>query len=186
MLSICLAIIETDEERSLFESIYHDYGRQMHRVACAILKDDILAEDAVQSAFLGIATQISQFHKFSENEMKAYVLTAAKHAALRLYNIEKKIRTNEISLYQIAPQPDKADTARDVIASDNASAILGAIGALPSTYREILLFRYNFNMNNEDIAIVLGKSRGAVRQLMRRARAALKAQCRKEGIILEG
>ena len=157
----------------------------MHRVACAILKDDLLAEDAVQNAFLGIATQISRFHEFTENEIKAYVLTVAKNAALRLYNIEHKLRANEISFEEIAPQPSQADTAREVIANDNTRAIVGAIEVLPSTYKEILLFRYDFNMNNEDIAIVLGKSRENVRQLMRRARVALKAVCKKEGIILE-
>ena len=81
MLLTYLSIVETPEERSLFEQIYYTYRKQMFFVANGILDNEILAEDALQEAFMGIAKQITLFRDMPENNRKAYVLTAAKNAA---------------------------------------------------------------------------------------------------------
>ena len=75
MLMIYLSIIETAEDRSLFEQIYYNYRKQMFFVANGILNDNFLAEDAVHEAFLGIAKQITLLQDMPESKMKAYVLT---------------------------------------------------------------------------------------------------------------
>ncbi|OJT86126.1 RNA polymerase subunit sigma-24, partial [Clostridioides difficile] len=49
---IYLAIIDSKEERIKFEEIYIKYKKLMFYVANQILKDDVLAEDAVHSSFL--------------------------------------------------------------------------------------------------------------------------------------
>ena len=87
-----LSIVETAEEQSLFERIYYAYRKQMFFVAKGILNDENLAEDALQEAFLGIAKQINLFRDMPENKIKAYVLTAAKNAAINLCKQEEKIR----------------------------------------------------------------------------------------------
>ena len=51
MLMMYLSIVETPEERSLFEQIYYTCRKQMFFVANGILNDEILAEDALQEAF---------------------------------------------------------------------------------------------------------------------------------------
>ena len=55
MLSIYLALIDTQEDQTLFEEIYYQYRNQMYYVSHKILNDDYLAEDALQDAFIGIA-----------------------------------------------------------------------------------------------------------------------------------
>ena len=91
MLMIYLAMVETPEEQSLFEQIYYTYRKQMFFVANSILDDEILAEDALQEAFLGIAKQIKLFRDMPENKVKAYVLTAAKNAAINICKQEQRI-----------------------------------------------------------------------------------------------
>lgn len=185
MLSVYLAMMETSQEESMFESIYFGYRKQMYYVAKNILHDDDMVEDALQNAFLGIAQQIMRFQDFTPDEIRAYVLTVAKNAAIQLYTKSQKERNQFISIEEIIEQPSANDTARELIVKDSILGILAVINTLPSTYRDILLFRYTYDMNNEEIAIALRKSRGAVRQHMTRARAALRAACKKEGITLE-
>ena len=185
MLPVFLAMMETPQEESLFESIYFGYRKQMYCVAKKVLNNDDLVEDALQNAFLGIAQQITRFQGFTPDEIRAYVLTVAKNAAIQLYSKNRKERNQFISIEEIIQQPSTKDTAREIIVKDKVRGVLAVINTLPSTYRDILLLRYTYNMNSEEIAIVLGKSRGAVRQHMTRARKALRDACKKEGIILE-
>ena len=80
MLVMYLLIVETPEERSLFEQIYYTYRKQMFYVANQVLDDEHLAEDALQEAFLGVAKQITLFQNMPHIKIRAYVLTAAKNA----------------------------------------------------------------------------------------------------------
>lgn len=63
MLNIFLMMLDTEDEKSRFVQLYHQYRKLMHYEAKRILKDDHLAEDAVQEAFLRIA---KNFHKVGE------------------------------------------------------------------------------------------------------------------------
>ena len=79
-LTVYLSMMEIPEEQSLFEQLYYTYRKQMFFVANGILHDEILAEDALQEAFMGIAKQITLFRDIPDSKTKAYVLTAAKNA----------------------------------------------------------------------------------------------------------
>jgi RNA polymerase sigma factor (sigma-70 family) len=157
----------------------------MYAVAKKILQDDIWVEDALQNAFMGIAKQIKRIQEFTPDETRAYVLTVAKNAACKLYNERCKDTEWLISIEEIPAQSDPKDPVKEVITRDHASAVLGVVQTLPPIYRDILTFRYVYNMQVNEIADALGKNKGAVRQYMTRASQSLKAACKKEGIILE-
>ena len=63
MLSLYLTLIDTEEDKLRFTDLYERYRHLMFYVAQDILKDEHLAEDAVQEAFLRIA---KNFHKVGE------------------------------------------------------------------------------------------------------------------------
>ena len=52
MLSLYLAMIDTDEDRAKFAALYERYSRLMFYIARQILGDEQLSEDAVQEALL--------------------------------------------------------------------------------------------------------------------------------------
>ena len=68
---------------------------------------------------------------------------------------------------------------------DQVLFVLRVIDSLPQIQREILMLHYVQNMNCGEIAITLGKSHTATRQMLVRARKALQAACRKAGASLE-
>lgn len=55
-----LQMLETPEEKSLFEQIYLEYRGLMYHVAYEILHNDQDAEDAVHQAFVKIVENIKQ------------------------------------------------------------------------------------------------------------------------------
>ena len=55
MLNIFLSLIDSDEDKAKFSNLYEQYKNLMFYIARDILKDEHLAEDAVQEAFIRIA-----------------------------------------------------------------------------------------------------------------------------------
>ena len=52
MLPIYLGLLDLQEDKEIFTTIYTLYKQPMMKVAMEVLKDRDLAEDAVQEAFL--------------------------------------------------------------------------------------------------------------------------------------
>ena len=185
MLMMYLSIVETAEDRSLFEQIYYTYRKQMFFVANGILKDKNLAEDALQEAFLGIAKQIILFRDMPDNKVKAYVLTAAKNVSINIYKQEQKIKQHHTSFDDETTGFYQDQLLNEQIYKETYQTLISVISTLPASQRDILLLRYTNNLNCAQIAIALGKKSSTVRKELSRARRALRAGCKKEGLEIE-
>lgn len=185
MLVMYLLIVETPEERSLFEQIYYTYRKQMFFVANGILDDEILAEDALQEAFLGIAKQITLFQGMPEQNKKAYVLTAAKNAAINICKQEQRIKQYHTGLDEAAISLHSDQVLEEQIFQETNQVLFSTISKLPAFQRDILMLRYSNDMNCAQIAVALGKKPSTVRKELSRARKALRNNCKKEGLDIE-
>ena len=83
MLMFYMALIDDKEDQCRFERIYYSYRKQMVLVADRVLHNQSDAEDAVQDALVRIARNIANVPR-DEKVERAYVLTAAKNAALNM------------------------------------------------------------------------------------------------------
>ena len=180
-----LSIVETPEERSVFEQLYYTYRKQMFFVANGILHDEILAEDALQEAFMGIAKQITLFRDMSDSKAKAYVLTAAKNAAINVGKQEERFQRQQTVFDDASAVSCQDQVLNKQIYKETCQVLQSVIAALPAFQRDILMLRYSLNMNCSQIANVLGKNASTVRKELSRARKALRKACIKEGIEIE-
>jgi len=173
MLIYYLSMIETEAEQLTFLHIYQKYGKQMYSVAKGILYKHEAAEDAVQNAFVGMATSIHRVPTTSESAIKAYVLTATRNAALAVLKEERKwdayLDIAELEL------PSKADTFREVAESQDYEKLLALIDRLPLQYREVLLLRYVIELKPQEIGTVLNRKTATVQQQLTRGKQALAA-----------
>ena len=67
MLLFLLAMLETTEEKQKFAELYEANRDRMFSVAKGILRDNHLAEDAVQQAFLRLIRYPKKIESFSCN-----------------------------------------------------------------------------------------------------------------------
>lgn len=184
MLMMYLAMIDTDEGQSRFEEIYYAYRKQMIYVANEVLQDYGLAEDAVQNAFLGIARHIDHVRGLNDDRTRAYVLTAAKNAALNVSLKEQAILQRQTTLDAVEAMAD--ESTFDTLEQEEAmSRLLAVITGLGAANRDVLLLRYVEEMSFGEIARVMGKTEAAIRQQLSRARRALREGCVREGLALE-
>ena len=177
-----MALIDEEPEQKQFETIYAGYGKQMLAAAYRVLEDPGEAEDAVQNALLGIAKHIGKVPTGDEKVLRAYVLTAARNAALSI--LEKRQRVPETELEEAFTASDE-DLFQRVAASEDYEALLRAIRKLDLCYREVLMLIFVQEHTVKEAAEILGRREGTVRQQLNRGRKKLIELCRKEGILDE-
>ena len=183
LLMLYAAVIDDAEDMLRFERIYYGYRKQMFYVANVILSDEYDAEDAVQNALLGIARNIKALPECDDALIKAYVLTAAKNAALNLLP-KKQRRDSELDIDEL----DFADgngVFEKVAMSDDYKKLMKAIDKLPDMYRDVLLMHCVYGLKAHETAQLLGRKASTVRQQVTRGRKKLIEFCIQEGMVFD-
>ena len=180
MLFLYMSMIEEQADQIRFEQIYHGYRKQMLVVANRVLRNPEDAEDAVQNALLGIAKHIKSIPASDERVVRAYVLTAAKNAALSLLpGKQQRDSFADISELTIAVEED---LFQQVLNSHDYALLLRAMKKLEPPYREVLLLVYVHEHGSKATADILCRKEETVRKQLQRGRRLLIELCRKEGM----
>ncbi len=180
MFFLYAAMIDDETEQLRFADIYHGYRKQMLLVARRVLNNDEDAEDAVQAAFWGIAQRMKAVPSDNPQKLRAYVLTAAKNAALSMLP-KKQQRANIIDISELAIASDE-DLFQQVMLSQDYDLLLRAMRQMPPPYREVLLMIYVQELSVKEAAAILHRREGTVRQQQNRGKSLLVTLCRKEGL----
>ena len=150
-----------------FEAIVHRYRGPLLRYCARILPPGS-AEDAVQQAFLNAYSAISSGD--TDLKLRPWLYRIAHNSALNL------LRQNGWNHEQLDEQfdgvlrPDQAVETRERIRS-----LVASVQELPERQRDAIVLRELEGRSYEEIAAALGVTDGAVRQLLNRARTALRA-----------
>ena len=179
VLMLYTAMIDDEADKLRFEDIYYTYRKQMIYVANQVLRD---AEDAVQNALLAIARNIKTVSAGNPKVVKAYVLVAAKNAALNMLP-QKQRRDDQVDIDELQLAGED-DLFRRVAASQDYEMLMRAMNKLPELYREVLMLRFVHEQTENQIAQLLGRKRITVHQQITRGKQALTVLCRKEGMDL--
>ncbi|MCH5325167.1 MAG: sigma-70 family RNA polymerase sigma factor [Eubacterium sp.] len=166
------------EERQLAARLYAEYEQAMYRTAFGVLKNSYDAEDAVHEAFLGIIKggMLSRLTDAGSSGTKAYILTAARNAAINILN--KRKRTVAVEAFDDVATASAEET---VLSAAGVGEIKAALLALPKGDYEILCLSLVGGASGEETAAVLGISYDAARQRIHRARMRL-AKILSEGV----
>lgn len=167
MLSFYLTLIDTEQDKSKFEIIYNLYSKRMWYTANKILNDSFEAEDAVHNALIGIAKNITHIDEPDSNTTLAYVITAAKNAALNLATREHKSNIINIDDYKNVPYEN---TLNDFCTVENKALVISVLKKMPDLYRDLLYFYYFEEMSEKEISEQTGVKYSTVRKQISRAK----------------
>lgn len=181
MLQMFMALIDSVELQNKFEKIYFGHRKQMFYVAKQILQKDELAEDAVQEAFLSIAKKIEHIQDDNESMLKAYVLTIAKHAALYIQKGEQRNQYTVID-FEVPESEDGNPLESICLMAETISSLKNAIRQLPDIYQDVLMLKYVYEMDYDEIEELTHKSGATIRQQVSRGRKMLMDICKKEDL----
>lgn len=170
-----LNLIETEENKDKFETLYLKYRKQMKKISLKILGDDALAEDAVHNAFLKIISNLDKFDEADCQKTKNLIAIIIRNVSIDMY----RKRNREFEKTDILDNELSNETDFSALQVEN---ILKEIEALPKIYSDILLLKIEYDYKDKEIAEILGVSTNTVSKRLERARKQLKHQLFKGGL----
>lgn len=168
MLSFYLTLIDTEQDKSKFEIIYNLYSKRMWYAANKILNDSFEAEDAVHNALIGIAKNITHIDEPDSNATLAYVITAAKNAALNIATRNKNAKVLQLEDYKDVPDEK---TFNSFFSLENKEIVSSTLKKMPDLYRDLLYFHYFEELSEKEISEFTGIKYVTVRKQISRAKA---------------
>jgi len=160
-------------DRMRFEELMRRYNQRLYRVARAILKDDIEAEDAVQQAYIQAYLHLGQFAGGSR--FSTWLTRIAIHEALgrrRKRQAEPWSETDEDVMSQAmfdTPSPERLAYAAEL-----RTMLESSIDSLPESYRLVFMCREVEGLSTAETAETLEIGEEAVKTRLHRARAMLR------------
>lgn len=116
------------------ERCYKLYEQKMYQVAYCILRDEGMAEDAVQEAFLKLMKSNIDFKDVGSVECRQYIIKTIKHASIDIYN---KMRKEQKVMFFSDCNDDFEQTGKEDL-DDQREEIIQMIEKLPEKYYEVL------------------------------------------------
>jgi RNA polymerase sigma factor (sigma-70 family) len=156
-----LALIARDDELALSE-LYRRLSRVAYGLAFRILRDDALAQDAVQEAFLGAWRAAGRFTA-ERAKPSTWLLTLVHRRAVDLVRREQRRRTEPLQ-----PEMEQvgAEAADEAELATQRQTIRDALRQLPAEQREAIELAYYGGYTQSELAERLGEPLGTIKSRM--------------------
>lgn len=148
------------------EELYRRHGAMVLRRARRILGDEEAARDAMQEVFVKVMRERETFRGESSPVTWLYKVTTN----LCLNKIRDASRRRQL----LAENASPSDVSGEAAPEDRA-AVAKLIGALPDELREIAVYYYVDEMNQDEIAEITGVSRRTIGNRLEEFRTAARA-----------
>jgi RNA polymerase sigma-70 factor (ECF subfamily) len=158
-----------------FTTLFSHYQNHVYDLACAILRDEAAAEDAVQDTFLAVFQNIAGFKGDSTFETW---LTAVVVNQCRMRLRKRKIR-RALSLEQLNPgrlfrSGGKWEDLSDVVyRRQQQQTLWEMVDELQDRLRLPMILRYRYALPCADIALILHKRKSTIYQQLNEGRREL-------------
>jgi RNA polymerase sigma factor (sigma-70 family) len=157
------------QQPNLFDILYRRYAGKVYSKCISILKDDALAQDAMQDIFTKIFLNLSKFGE--KSQFSTWVYSIAYNYCIDFLRRKKKERdlfTDE-SHIQNAGEPVEEDNNESILEIE-ATKLERILEELPKDDRIILLMKYQDDFSIKEIAESLDKTESAVKMKIKRAK----------------
>jgi RNA polymerase sigma-70 factor (ECF subfamily) len=170
--SINAGVIQACQEgdREAFRLLFEAYKDRVFSIACYSLGDKATADDITQQIFVKLFTRIGQFRGDSEFTTWLYrlVINSCLDERRRQRRLLPVAEFLPMSKRAYRKSPETGYERREI-----AGSVREAIGGLKPKMRLPILLKYIEGLSYEEIAAVLGCSKGTVASRLNRAHKAL-------------
>lgn len=153
--------------------LFREHGLPLVRLAVLLTGDQATAEDVVQDAFLAFQRALPRLH--DENKALAYLRASVVNGSRSVLR-----RRGRVQFRRDEDGPPVLSAEAAVMAEQDRRLVLVAVSRLPVRMREILALRYYLDLPYEEIAALLGVTKGTVSSTISRALAALGRDLKEE------
>jgi len=157
-----LVALAARSEQSALAELYDRYSRPAYGLALRVLRDEALAEDAVQEAFLALWRTAARFVP-ERGKASTWILTLVHRRAVDLVRREERRRTD---LLEQAAEPGGGAVDEEAWLRLQRERVQGALTQLPDQQREALELAYYGGFTQSELAERLGQPLGTIKSRM--------------------
>ena len=167
MLTLYLSMIDSDEDQLKFLQVYNQYHRLLFHVANDLLKNDHVAEEAVQEAFIWIARHIHKIGDVNSPQTKRFAVVITEHASFRVKEKEDRHADNNVIEFTDTYEGRTPDSTHEAL---NRKEIISQIRSLPPIYKDVIYLYGVCEFTTPEIADLLGLSVETIKKRLQRGR----------------
>jgi RNA polymerase sigma-70 factor, ECF subfamily len=153
-----LGLVARSDDRALAE-LYDRFGGVAYGLALRILRDEALAQDAVQEAFLAVWRSAAGFLP-ERARPSTWILTLVHRRAVDLVRREQRRRTEPLEP-ELHPAGEGSDEEASV--RFHRKLVQEALGRLPADQREAIELAYYGGLTQSEVADRLGQPLGTIK-----------------------
>lgn len=178
----------TKKDSMLIERLYVDYNAIMYEEAIKILKEQQLAEDAMQQAFIKIIDNLHKIDEENKIRTKNFLTIICRNVAIDIYNKRNKITPmsdyiDKIESNDVEEKECDDEPVNIVISKETENDIINAIGKLPEIYKDVIILESYYDYPKKKIAELMNLNYDTVKKRIERGRNMLAEVLKKEGLI---
>lgn len=149
--------------------LYDRFGKLAYSIIYAIVRDAATAEDLVQETFLRVWNRVHAFEA-GKGALGPWLLTVARNRAIdHIRSRGARMDRNAFEL-DVREHPSLfVDMERDVLNSDHARIIRGAIAKLNEKQQKVIELAYYEGLSQTEMAERMGEPLGTVKTWVRTA-----------------
>jgi RNA polymerase sigma factor (sigma-70 family) len=157
-----LVALAARSEQSALAELYDRYGRTAYGLALRVLRDQALAEDAVQEAFLAVWRTAGRFMP-EKGRASTWILTLVHRRAVDAVRREQRRRADS---FELADEPTVEGVEEDAFLRLQRERVQAALRRLPDAQREALELAYYGGFSQAELAERLGQPLGTIKSRM--------------------
>src|SRR5450631_1223159 len=178
-------MVESEEVRSAdrtwaadqaLTDLYATHWHSLVRLSWLLVRDQQLAEETAQDAFVAMHSRWSQLRNpdLALAYLRRCVINSSR-SVLRHRTVEDRYLSHETSAMTARRGSDEPSAESRALERAAGAQLLAALGRLPRRQREVLTLRYYLDLSEARIAEALSISPGSVKAHAHRGLAALRA-----------
>ncbi len=157
-----LVLLAARSEESALAELYDRYGRVAYGLALRVVRDQALAEDAVQEAFLAVWRTAARFVP-ERGKASTWIFTLVHRRAVDIVRREQRRRSESLDR---APEPAVEGVDEDAWLRLQRERVQAALRTLPDGQREALELAYYGGFSQSELAERLGQPLGTIKSRM--------------------
>jgi RNA polymerase sigma-70 factor (ECF subfamily) len=160
-----LALIARIKRRdaSALAELYDRYGARVYSLACAILGEEMAAQEVTQDTFIKL-WEHPESYRYDDSRFAAWLLMVARHLAIDHLRRER-VRSGRTLSIDAMEFPEILDAAHDVEA--RWRDLRHVLDSLPAEQRDVIVLAYYHGLSHSEIASALKLPLGTVKTRLR-------------------
>ncbi|MBR4056737.1 MAG: RNA polymerase sigma factor [Oscillospiraceae bacterium] len=169
------------DDKGLAE-IVRNYSDGLILYLNGIVNNISVAEELMEESFFKIITKKPKFN--AKYSFKTWLYTIGRNVAIDY--LRRKAKLSDASLEDLANSvQDEYNLERLYIMEERKIPVHRALKKLNAEYRQILWLLYFEGLSNAEASVIMKKSSRQMKNLVYRAKSALKSELDKEGFVYE-